>query len=92
MNRTVRLVIWLCLFILTDSAATLAASPERGLLPFSSFVTEKAERGYSRVRHPMAATYNAARAIGVQAEVYAARLRRLGCRLGSESQFNLFVI
>jgi len=45
-------------------------------------ITEKAERGYSWVRRPMAATFNAAVAIGVQAEVYAARLRRLGCHAG----------
>lgn len=45
MNNTMRLVIWFFLFIVTDSAACLAASPEPGLLPFRSFVTEKADRG-----------------------------------------------
>jgi hypothetical protein len=45
MNKTVRLVVWLCLFLITDSVATLAALPERGLLPFGSFVSEKSEAG-----------------------------------------------
>jgi 3-deoxy-D-manno-octulosonic-acid transferase len=41
-------------------------------------ITEKAQRGYARIRGLMRAVFSSARAIGVQAEVYRQRLVSLG--------------
>jgi 3-deoxy-D-manno-octulosonic-acid transferase len=45
-------------------------------------ITEKGRRGYGRIRRLMAAVFNCASAIGVQAEVYRERLLALGANAG----------
>ena len=49
-----RVTTWLCLVVVAATATAFAASTENRLVPFGSFVTEKAE-GFGLVRNSKAA-------------------------------------